>query len=54
MPPRQAPIPSIHGTCTGRAIIVDLDASGALMAFERGSVQVGDESAQLTARKVRH
>jgi hypothetical protein len=28
--------------------LVDLNASGALMAFERGCVQVGDESAQLT------
>ncbi len=28
--------------------LVDLRASGSLMAFERGCVQVGDESAQLT------
>ena len=28
--------------------LVDLEASGGLMAFERGCVQVGDESAQLT------
>jgi hypothetical protein len=29
--------------------LVDLRASGALMTFERGCVQVGDQSAQLTA-----
>jgi hypothetical protein len=29
--------------------LVDLTASGGLMAFERGCVQIGDESAQLTA-----
>ena len=28
--------------------LVDLSSSGALMAFERGCVQVGDESAELT------
>jgi hypothetical protein len=28
--------------------LVDLEASGSLMTFERGCVQVGDESAQLT------
>jgi len=28
--------------------LVDLGASGGLMAFERGCVQIGDESAQLT------
>jgi hypothetical protein len=28
--------------------LVDLEASGGLMTFERGCVQVGDESAQLT------
>jgi hypothetical protein len=28
--------------------LVDLEGSGGLMAFERGCVQVGDESAQLT------
>lgn len=28
--------------------LVDLSASGGLMAFERGCVQIGDESAQLT------
>lgn len=28
--------------------LVDLDASGGLMVFERGCVQIGDESAQLT------
>src|SRR5665213_3490244 len=29
--------------------LVDLAAAGALMVFERGCVEVGDESAQLTA-----
>jgi hypothetical protein len=34
----------------GRSVhLVDLAAAGALMVFERGCVEVGDESAQLTA-----
>ena len=33
--------------------LVDLGASGGLMAFERGCVQVGDESAELTGAAAR-